>query len=67
MTILERLLPKVVDNDYRGSKIALYTFPAILTVFLGRSLIHFFKDDSGVNSIATIHLFPGDPSSVSKA
>ncbi len=61
MTILERLLPNEVNNDYRGSKVALYTFPVILTVMLGRSLIHFFKDDSGVNSIATIHLFPGDP------
>ena len=28
---------------------------------LVRSLIHFFKDDSGVNSIATIVLFPGSP------
>jgi hypothetical protein len=27
---------------------------------LGRSLIHFLKADSGVNSIATIVLFPGD-------
>lgn len=28
---------------------------------LVRSSIHFFKGDSGVNSIATIMLFPGDP------
>lgn len=61
MTTLERLLPANANNDYPGSKVALYAFPLILTVMLGRSLIHFLKDDSGVNSIATIHLFSGTP------
>jgi hypothetical protein len=61
MAILERLLPREASNDYRGSRVALYAFPLILTVMLGRGLIHFFKGDSGVNSIATIHVFTGDP------
>ena len=61
MTMLERLLPANANNDYGGSKIALYALPLISTVLLGRSLIHFFKGDSGVNSIASIHVFPGTP------
>lgn len=61
MSILERLLPREANNDYRGSRIALYTFWLLTVIFLGRSLIHFLKDDSGVNSIASIVLFSGSP------
>jgi hypothetical protein len=61
MSVLETLLPKEADNEYRGGRIPLYTFCLLSTVMLGRSLIHFLKDDSGVNSIATIITFPGTP------
>jgi len=61
VTLLTRLLPRTADNDYRGHPAALYTFCALATLMLGRSLIHFFKHDSGVNSIATIVTFTGDP------
>ena len=61
MSAVERLLPREANNDYRGSPIALYTFCVLTAVMLGRSLIHFFKGDSGVNSIATFVTFSGDP------
>tara|TARA_B110000211_G_scaffold232468_1_gene296300 strand:- start:788 stop:1246 length:459 start_codon:yes stop_codon:yes gene_type:complete len=58
---LTRLFPQQANNDYRGSKIALFVFPIIALAILGRSLIHFLKSDSGVNSIATIITFEGTP------
>jgi hypothetical protein len=61
MSLLERLIPREANNEYRGSRIALYTFSVLSTVMLIRSLIHFLKDDSGVNSIATIVTFSGSP------
>ena len=61
MSLLEGLLPREANNDYRGSPIALYTFCALAAIMLGRSLIHFLKGDSGVHSIATIIRFAGDP------
>ena len=53
MSLLERLIPRQANNDYQGSRVAFYTFCVLATVMLGRSLIHFVKADSGVNSIAT--------------
>ena len=53
MTFLEKILPASANNDYRGSPIALYTFIVLCTLYTGRSLIHFLKEDSGVNSIAS--------------
>lgn len=61
MPLIEKLLPREANNDYRGSPVALYAFVVLALVMAGRSLIHFFKEDSGVNSIATIVTFPGDP------
>ena len=61
MTILERLFPRTADNEYAGSRVALYALGVVLIPTVVRSLIHFFKDDSGVNSIATIHVFSGSP------
>jgi len=59
--MLESMLPRTASNDYRGHPAALWVLGALSLVLAGRSLIHFFKDDSGVNSIATIVLFSGDP------
>ncbi len=61
MSVLEALLPRQANNDYWGGPVPLYTFWVLATVMLGRSLIHFLKDDSGVNSIATIVSFTGSP------
>jgi len=61
MSMLEQLVPARANNDYRGSPVALWTFCLLAIVITGRSLIHFLKPDSGVNSIATIVLFSGDP------
>ena len=61
MSILETLLPHQANNDYRGGRVPLYVFCLLSVVMLGRSLIHFLKDDSGVNSIATIIPFSGIP------
>ena len=58
---LHNLFPEQANNDYRGSKIALYIFPLIALVILGRSLIHFLKSDAGINSISTIVTFEGTP------
>ena len=61
MSALETLLPREANNDYRGGPAPLYVFCLLSAVMLVRSLIHFFKDDSGVNSIATIVTFSGTP------
>ena len=61
MTVVNALLPEEANNDYRGGAIPLYGFGLLTAVMLGRSLIHFLKDDSGVNSIATIITFSGTP------
>lgn len=59
--MLERLLPARADNDYRGSKFAFYGLILLLIPLTFRSLVHFLREDSGVNSIATIITFPGVP------
>ena len=61
MSIFNRLLPDVVDNHYRGSSIAFYGMIVLLIPLTFRSLVHFLKEDSGVNSIATIVTFSGSP------
>ncbi len=54
--MLERLLPKTIDNHYRGHPLALWVFAPITMVTLWRSLIHMFRADGGAQSIATIPL-----------
>ncbi len=61
MSVLDKLLPREANNNYRGSPIALYGFWLLMLPFTFRSLVHFLKDDSGVNSIATMVLFSGTP------
>ena len=61
MSIIQKLFPSQANNDYRGSKIALYASYPILAVLLFRSCVHFLKGDGGVNSIATIVKFAGTP------
>ena len=61
MSLYKRLLPDVANNNYLGSKIAIYGLAVLLIPLTFRSLVHFLKDDSGVNSIATILTFSGSP------
>lgn len=61
MTTLEALFPRQANNDYRAGPIALWGFCLLTALNLFRSTVHFLKDDSGVNSIASIIVFPGTP------
>lgn len=61
MGALDVLLPRAANNDYRGGRVPLYFFYALIAMTTFRSLVHFLKDDSGVNSIASIILFSGTP------
>lgn len=54
--MIQKILPPVIDNDYKGHKIALWFFYLITIVTIARSCIHMFKDDGGAQSIATIPL-----------
>ena len=54
--MLEKILPRQVDNSYNGHKLALYFFYFITLVTIGRSCIHIFASDGGAQSIATIPL-----------
>lgn len=53
------ILPRQADNDYRGGPVPFYVFCVMTAVMLFRSTVHFLKDDSGVNSIASIIVFEG--------
>jgi hypothetical protein len=61
MTALKALFPRQANNDYRGGPVAFWGFCLLTAVNLFRSTVHFLKDDSGVNSIASIIVFPGTP------
>ncbi len=56
MQMLEYLLPKTIDNNYRGMTIAKWVFVAMTVLTIGRSLAHIFLPDGGAQSIATIPL-----------
>jgi hypothetical protein len=59
--VLEVILPRQANNDYRGGAVPYYGFFLISAVMLFRSTVHFLKPDSGVNSIASIMVFEGTP------
>ena len=61
MNFIQRIFPKEANNIYRGSKIAYYTLWIISLIFLFRASFHFLAPDSGVNTIASIIKFNGDP------
>jgi len=54
--MLEKLLPKTVDNQYRGLSIAKWVFVAMTVFTVARSLAHIFLPDGGAQSIATLPL-----------
>jgi len=61
MSIIDTILPRQANNDFRGGRVPIYGFCLLLLPITFRAVVHFLKDDSGVNSIASIHLFHGNP------
>lgn len=51
-----RVLPKVINNEFKGLAAAKYVFALITIVTIARSLIHMFAADGGAQSIVTIPL-----------
>ena len=51
-----KILPKEINDNYKGRKIALYIFYLFTIMTVVRSLIHMFAPDGGAQSIATIPL-----------
>lgn len=58
-SIISRIFPKNVNNDYKGYKIAVYFFMLYSLASIVRSCIHFFSADGGVGSIAHFDLSQG--------
>ena len=52
------LFPYRLNNQYEGSKIALYGLYPVFAMYIFRSLVHFLAENSGLVSIATIKEFP---------
>ena len=52
------LLPTEANNNYRGLKLALWFFYLYLAFIAFRSFTHMFAQDAGLNSIASIIIFP---------
>jgi hypothetical protein len=50
------VLPKTIDNDYKGSSVAKAVFYSAILFTIVRSLIHMYAPDGGALSIATIPL-----------
>ena len=48
------LFPSRLNNQYEGSKIALYGLYPIFAIYIFRSLVHFLAENSGLVGIATI-------------
>jgi len=61
MNIINALIPKQANNEYHGGSVAFYGFCLIALTFLFKSTVHFLAPDSGVNSIASIIFFEGNP------
>ena len=56
---INRILPKTVDNNYKGYNIALWVFMLLAIVSTVRSMIHFLAPDGGAGSIAGLDLSTG--------
>ena len=52
------LLPTEANNNYQGLKFALWFFYLYLLLVAFRSFTHMFAQDAGLNSIASIIIFP---------
>lgn len=56
MKDIKKLLPDVIDNNYRGNNIAKYAVYPMLLLILFRSAMHWLGADGGAQSIAGIPL-----------
>lgn len=56
MTLLERLVPRRVDNQYRGQPLARWWLLLITACSLIRALLHILLPDGGAGVIATLPL-----------
>ncbi|MGE4653172.1 MAG: hypothetical protein AAEJ53_19980 [Myxococcota bacterium] len=67
-SMIDVVLPREVTNEYRGGAIPFYGFCLLFAMQIFKSTVHFLKFDSGVNSIASIIVFPfegpADPNNV---
>lgn len=54
--MLDRILPKEINNEFPGYKFSLYGFLIIIIITVVRSLAHIVLPDGGAGSIATIDL-----------
>ncbi len=54
--LMNKLLPRNINNNYTGYKFAKYFFYALTALTLWRSQHHLFAADGGAQSIATIPL-----------
>ena len=52
------ILPDKVSNTYEGKTLSLWAMYIYLIVMTFRSLVHTFADDAGLNSIASVIVFP---------
>lgn len=52
------ILPDRVSNTYEGKILSLWAIYLYLVLITFRSLVHMFADDAGLNSIASIIVFP---------
>ena len=54
--MFESILPRSLEQGYRGHPVARWVLVGLTLITLARSLIHMFKYDGGAQSIATIPL-----------
>ena len=60
-SVLEVILPRQANNDYRGGAIAFVGFCILLAQKLFSGTVHLLKHDSGKNSIGGMIRFEGIP------
>ena len=58
MKLINKILPETLNNDFNGSKIALYGFYPILAMMIFRSITHFLSESAGLVNIANINILP---------
>ncbi|MEE3326638.1 MAG: hypothetical protein VX252_04850 [Myxococcota bacterium] len=61
MSIVQMIFPEKASNEFSGGRVPVWGFCLMLLPVTFRALVHFLKGDSGVNSIASIHVFEGVP------
>jgi len=68
ISLFDVVLPRPATNEYRGGRVPLVGFCVLFATQIFSSTVHLLKDDSGVNSIASIIVFPfegpADPNNI---